>query len=98
MHQKFTLAILIMGIHAVAKGQTSQHDSLRSPGKEVLTSFERGHVYDILLVSDRMTGLQVNNKRINPADFHLYDSIVQALRADLKEDRERDLKEKAEEK
>lgn len=102
MHQKITVApfllVLVIGINAVAKGQASQHDSVRASGKEVLSVYQRGHSYDIMIVNDKTIGLEVDNKRIDPADFHRYDSIVNAIKADLREDNDRAADERAEEK
>ena len=98
MHPKFTLAILILGISAVAKGQASRPDSAKTSGKENLTTYQQGHVYDIMIVNDKITGLEVDNKRIDPADFHRYDSIVQAIKAEMKEDNDREDQERAEQK
>jgi hypothetical protein len=102
MHQKITVApvllVLVIGINAVAKGQVSQHDSLRASGKEVLSVYQRGHSYDIMIVNDKTIGLEVDNKRIDPADFHRYDSIVNAIKADLREDNDRAADERAQEK
>ena len=102
MHQKITVApfllVLVIGINAVAKGQAGQHDSVRVSGKEVLSVYQRGHSYDIMIVNDKTIGLEVDNKRIDPADFHRYDSIVNAIKADLREDNDRAADERAEEK
>jgi colicin import membrane protein len=98
MHPKFTLAILIIGISAVAKGQASRNDSTKTSGKETLTTYQQGHVYDILIVNDKMIGLEVDNKRIEPADFHRYDSIVKAIKAEMKEDDDHAEAERAEQK
>ena len=102
MHQKITVApfllVLVIGINAVAKGQASQHDSVRASGKEVLSVYQQGHSYDIMIVNDKTIGLVVDNKRIDPADFHRYDSIVNAIKADLREDNDRAADERAQEK
>jgi colicin import membrane protein len=98
MHQKITLAILIIGISAVAKGQTSRSDSAKTSGKEKVTTYQQGHVYDIMIVNERITGLEVDNKRIDPVDFHRYDSIVQAIKAEMKEDNDHEQEEHAEQK
>jgi colicin import membrane protein len=98
MHPKITLAILIIGISAVAKGQTSRPDSAKTSGKETLTTYQQGHVYDITIVNDKMIGLEVDNKRIDPVDFHRYDSIVQAIKAEMKEDNDHEQEERAEQK
>jgi colicin import membrane protein len=98
MHPKFTLAILIIGISAVAKGQTGRPDSAKTSGKELLTTYQQGHVYDMTIVNDKMTALLVDNKRIEPADFHLYDSVLNAIKAEMKEDNDRASEERAEQK
>jgi colicin import membrane protein len=98
MHPKFTLAILIFGISGVAKGQTSRPDSAKTSGKEKLTTYQQGHVYDIMIVNDKMIGLEVDNKRIDPVDFRRYDSIVQAIKAEMKEDNDHEQEEHAEQK
>ena len=98
MHPKFTLAILIIGITAVAKGQGGRPDSAKTSGKETLTTYQQGHVYDIMLVNDKVIGLEVDNKRVEPADFHRYDSIVNAIRAEMKEDNDREQEERAQQK
>src|ERR1700722_6375826 len=102
MHQKIVvtpfLLVLGIGINAVAKGQASQHDPLPTSGKENLTTYQHGHVYDIVSVNDKTIGLEADNKRIEPADFHLYDSIIKAIRSDFREDNDRDADERAQEK
>jgi colicin import membrane protein len=98
MHPKFTLAILIIGISGIAKGQTSRPDPAKTSGKENVTTYQQGHVYDMMIVNDKMIGLEVDNKRIDPADFHRYDSILQAIRSEFKEDNDRQEEERAEEK
>jgi colicin import membrane protein len=98
MHPKFTLAILIIGISAVAKAQTSRPDSAKTAGKETLTTYQQGHVYDIMLVNDKIIGLEVDNKRIEAADFHRYDSVIRAIKADMKEDNDREQEDRAQEK
>ena len=98
MHPKITLAILIIGITAVAKGQTGRPDSAKTAGKETLTTYQQGHVYDIMLVNDKIIGLEVDNKRVEPADFHRYDSIVNAIRTEMKEDNDREKEERAQQK
>jgi colicin import membrane protein len=98
MHPKFTLAILIIGISAVAKGQTSRPDSAKTSGKENVTTYQQGHVYEMMMVDDKMIGLEVDNKRIDPADFHRYDSILKAIRTEFREDNDRQEEERAQEK
>ena len=98
MHSKFTLAILIIGISAVAKGQSSRPDSAKTSGKERVTTYQQGHVYDMMIVDEKMIGLEVDNKRIDPADFHRYDSILKAIRTEFKEDNDRQEEERAEQK
>jgi colicin import membrane protein len=103
MHQKIVvtpfLLVLGIGINAVAKGQASQRDPLpTTSGKENLTTYQHGHVYEIASVNDKTTGLEVDNKRIEPADFHLYDSIIKAIRSDFRQDNDRDADERAQEK
>jgi hypothetical protein len=102
MHQKITIApfllVLAIGINTSAKGQASQHDSLSASGKETLTVYQQGHSYDIMIVNGKTIGLEVDNKRIEPADFHRYDSIVNAIKADMQEDNDRAEQERAEEK
>ncbi len=98
MHPKFTLAILIIGISAVAKGQDSRHESAKAAGKENLTTYQQGHVYDLIIVDDKIIGLEVDNKRVEPADFHRYDSILTAIRAEFKEDNDREEEDRAEQK
>jgi colicin import membrane protein len=97
MHQKFTLAILIIGGTAVAKGQTTRRDSLPTKGKENLSIYDQGHVYDILTVDDKMVSLQVDNKRIEPADFHRYDSVLHAIKSDMREDEAHEAEDREEE-
>src|ERR1700722_8301668 len=98
MHSKFTLAILIIGISAVAKGQSSRPDSAKTSGKERVTTYQQGHVYDMMIVDEKMIGLEVDNKRIDPADFHRYDSILKGIRTEFKEDNDRQEEERAEQK
>jgi colicin import membrane protein len=98
MHPKFTLAILIFGISGIAKGQTSRPDSAKTSGKEKVTTYQQGHVYDIMIVNGKITGLEVDNKPIDPADFHRYDSIVQAIKAEMREDNDHEQEERAEQK
>jgi colicin import membrane protein len=102
MHQKIVvtpfLLVLGIGINTVAQGQASQHDPLPTSGKENLTTYQHGHVYEIVSVNDKTIGLEVDNKRIEPADFHRYDSIIKAIRSDFREDNDRDADERAQEK
>ena len=96
MHHTITLAILIIGLNAAANAQSTRQDSVKTSGKEILTTYQQGHVYDMTIVNDKMTALQVDNKRIEAADFHLYDSVINAIKAEMKEDNDRASEERAE--
>lgn len=96
MHHTITLVILIIGLNAAANAQSTRQDSVKTSGKEILTTYQQGHVYDMTIVNDKMTALQVDNKRIEAADFHLYDSVINAIKAEIKEDNDRASEERAE--
>jgi colicin import membrane protein len=96
MHHKITLAILIIGLNAAANAQSARPDSVKTSGKELLTTYQQGHVFDMTIVDGKTTALLVDNKRIEPADFHLYDSALNAIKAEMKEDNDRASEQRAE--
>jgi len=96
MHHKITLAILIIGLNAAANAQSARPDSVKTSGKELLTTYQQGHVYDMTIIDGKTTALLVDNKRIEPADFHLYDSALNAIKAEMKEDNDRASEQRAE--